>query len=94
MLKNEELAEIFSKIAKLLKIKGENIFKIRAYERVAETIENLPVELETLYKLNKLDEVPGVGEAISKKIEELLETGKLEYYEKLKKTYRKEFWNY
>ncbi len=85
MLKNEELAEIFSKIAKLLKIKGENIFKIRAYERVAETIENLPVELETLYKLNKLDEVPGVGEAISKKIEELLETGKLEYYEKLKK---------
>ncbi len=84
MLKNEEIADIFTNIANLLKIKDENIFKIRAYEKVAATLENLPVEIETLYRSGKLNEVPGIGEAISKKIEELVETGRLEYYEKLK----------
>ena len=84
MLKNVELDNIFSNIAKILKIKDENRFKIRAYERVASTLENLPMEVETLYNSGKLDEIPGVGPAIAKKIGELVETGKLEYYENLK----------
>ncbi len=86
MLKNVELADIFANIANILKIKEENKFKIRAYERVAATLESLPMEVETLYKLGKLDEIPGVGPAIAKKIGELIETGRLEYYENLKKT--------
>jgi DNA polymerase (family 10) len=84
LLKNTEISKIFNDIVNILKIKDENRFKIRAYERVAATIENLPMEVETLYNLGKLDEIPGVGEAISKKIEELIKTGKLEYYENLK----------
>ena len=84
MIKNIEISKIFNDIVNILKIKDENRFKIRAYERVAATIENLPMEVETLYNLGKLDEIPGVGEAISKKIEELIKTGKLEYYENLK----------
>ncbi len=86
MIKNVAIAKIFSDIANLLKIKDENRFKIRAYERVAATIENLPMEVETFYKTGQLDDIPGVGEAIAKKIEELIETGKLEYYEKLKES--------
>lgn len=86
MVKNAELADIFANIARILKIKDENIFKIRAYERVATTLENLPMEAETLYRLGKLNEIPGVGEAIAQKIGELVETGRLEYYEKLKKS--------
>lgn len=84
MTKNIELAEVFTNIAKILKIQNENIFKIRAYERIAETLENMPMEIETIYKTGKLDEIPGVGPAIAQKIGELLETGKLKYYEKLK----------
>jgi DNA polymerase (family 10) len=84
-LKNIEIAKVFNDIANILKIKDENRFKIRAYERVAATIENLPMEVETLYKTDQLDDIPGVGDAIAKKIGELIETGKLEYYENLKK---------
>ncbi|MDD4895541.1 MAG: helix-hairpin-helix domain-containing protein [Atribacterota bacterium] len=69
MLKNVEFANIFANIAKILKIKDENRFKIRAYERVAATLENLPMEVETLYNSGKLDEIPGVGPAIAKRLE-------------------------
>ncbi len=86
MVKNVEIARVFANIAKILSIKEENKFKIRAYEQVAATIENLPMEVETIYRAGKLKEIPGVGEAIAKKIGELIETGKLEYYENLKQT--------
>ena len=86
MIKNIEIANIFDNIASILKIRNENRFKVRAYERVAATIENFPMEVETIYRAGQLDEIPGVGEAIAKKIEELIETGKLEYYENLKKS--------
>jgi len=83
-MKNTEIAAIFNDIAYLLKCKKDNIFKIRAYERVAKSIEQLPVEVEQLVREGRLKEVPGVGEAINKKITELVTTGHLEYYEKLK----------
>ncbi len=83
-MKNSEIAKIFQDIADLLELKGENPFKIRAYQRAVRSIEHLPVELEKLAKEDKLREVPGVGEAIASKITELVSTGKLEFYEKLK----------
>jgi len=85
-LKNIELSRIFEQIAKILKIKGENPFKIRAYEKVTLVLENLPIDIETIYRQGDLNNIPGVGTGIAKKIEEFLTTGKLEYYEKLKET--------
>jgi DNA polymerase (family 10) len=85
-LKNLELSRIFEQITRILKIKGENPFKIRAYEKVALVLENLPIDIETIYRQGGLNNIPGVGEGIAKKIEEFLTTGKLEYYEKLKET--------
>ena len=85
-LKNLELSRIFEQIARILKIKGENPFKIRAYEKIALVLENLPIDIETIYQQGRLNNIPGVGEGIAKKIEEFLTTGKLEYYEKLKET--------
>jgi len=85
-LKNLELSRIFEQIARMLKIKGENPFKIRAYEKIALVLENLPIDIETIYSQGGLNNIPGVGTGIAKKIEEFLTTGKLEYYEKLKKT--------
>ena len=85
-LKNLELSRMFDRIARMLKIKGENPFKIRAYEKITLVLENLPIDIETIYQQGGLNNIPGVGEAIAKKIEEFLTTGKLEYYEKLKET--------
>lgn len=83
-MKNREIARILSDIADFLEIKGEIPFKTRAYRKAVSSIEHLPVELEVLARQGKLREVPGVGEAIAKKITELLETGRLEYYERLR----------
>jgi DNA polymerase (family 10) len=83
-MKNSELARVFQDIADLLELKKENPFKIRAYRKVAGSIEELPVEVEQLVKEDRLREVPGVGEAIARKITELVTTGRLDFYEKLK----------
>jgi len=83
-MKNSEVAKVFQDIADLLEIKGESPFKVRAYQRGARSIEQLPVQLEQLLKQGQLKEIPGVGDAIAKKITELLTTGRLEYYEKLR----------
>ena len=81
---NLEISAVFREIARLLEKKKENWFKIRAYRKVAEEIEKLTVDLSQLAGEDKLREIPGVGEAIAKKINEMLATGKLQFYEKLK----------
>ena len=81
---NAEIAAVFMDIAALLRARRDSIFKIRAYEKAAKSIEQLDTDLGTLATENRLKEIPGVGEAINKKIIELVETGRLEYYEKLK----------
>jgi DNA polymerase (family 10) len=81
---NEEIAFIFTDIAEMLKLKKDNIFKIRAYQKVARSISELTVPVEQLAAENRLDEIPGAGEAITKKITELITTGKLAFYDKLK----------
>jgi DNA polymerase (family 10) len=88
-MNNKQIARVFEDIADLLELKGENPFKIRAYQKVVRSIEHLPVELEQLVKEDRLKEVPGVGEAITKKITELVTTGKLDYYEELKAEFPK-----
>lgn len=66
----------------------ENVpFKPRAYEKAASTIEGLQEEIEEVYARDGLEglcQLPGVGSGIALKIEELVRTGKLQYYEELK----------
>jgi len=83
-MKSSDVAKVFQDVADLLEFKGENPFKIRAYQKAARSIEHLPVEIEQLTAEKRLREIPGVGEAITKKIDELVTTGRLEYYENLK----------
>ena len=80
---NQELAVIFDRISALLEIKGEMVFKIRAYQRTAESLRSLAEEAQNLYSQNRLKEVPGIGKAIAEKIEELLKTGNLGFLQKL-----------
>ncbi len=80
----KEIANILNDIGLLLELKGENPFKSRAYYNAARTIELLEEDIETLVKEDRLKEIKGIGEAINKKITELVLTGKMEYYENLK----------
>ena len=84
-MKNSDVAKVFQDIADLLELKGENVFKIRAYQKAARAIDYYPRELEALIDEGEdLRSIPGVGEAIAKKAAELITTGKLGYYEDLK----------
>ena len=84
-MKNSDVAKVFQDIADLLELKGENVFKIRAYQKAARAIDYYPRELEALIdEGGDLRSIPGVGEAIAKKAAELITTGKLGYYEDLK----------
>lgn len=80
---NQQLANIFEKIADLLEIKGENIYKILAYRKAADNLNNLSRDVNEIWKEGKLTELDGVGKAIAEKIDELLSTGHLFFLEKL-----------
>jgi DNA polymerase (family 10) len=82
---NKELAEVFANIADLLEIKGEIVYKVLAYRRAAETLREYNRSVAEVWKAGRLRDIPGVGQAIAEKIDELLSTGKLAFYEKLKK---------
>ena len=83
-MNNTEIASVFRDIASLLEKKKDSWFKVRSYRKVADEIESLPIALSSFAAEGKLREIPGVGEAIEKKITEMLTTGKLQFYEKLK----------
>ena len=80
----KEVAAILEEIAILLELAGENPFKARSYTSVARNLEQHGEDVETLVREKRLREVKGVGDAIEEKITELVENGRLEYYEDLK----------
>ena len=82
-LSNGELARIFHEIGAMLEVKGELVFKSVAYHKAADAIAHSPVEVSRAYLDGRPPRIAGVGEAISKKIEELARTGHLAFYEKL-----------
>lgn len=80
-----EIAAVLTEIGTLLELKGENPFKIRAYQTGARALEGLSEEeIGRRAEAGTLDEVKGIGEALAEKITELHRTGRLEFYEKLK----------
>lgn len=83
-MKNLEIAGIFNNMADLLEIKGDNPFKIRAYRRAAQNLESIAEDLATIAKRGDLQEIPGIGKDLSKKIEEYLLTDSMANYEELK----------
>ena len=86
-MKNFEIAKILYNIALYLEMEEEQ-FKPRAYEKAAHSIEALSEECSETYKrggIKALMEIPGIGQSIAEKIEEMIKTGKLKYYDQLKK---------
>ena len=80
----DEVSAVLEAITQLLELKGENPFKIRAYQNAARAVETYSGNLETAAKEGRLTEIPGIGEAIAEKIALLVQTGQLPYYEELK----------
>jgi DNA polymerase (family 10) len=84
-MKNQLVADILYQIADLLDLKGEIFFKTRAYRIAAQTIEVLEEDIEIISNEKRLREISGIGDALAKKITEIVETGHLEYFDQLKK---------
>lgn len=85
-MKKEEVSAILEEIGFLLELKGENPFKVRAYYNASRALKGLEGSLEEVVKQGELRRIKGIGEALNKKISELVTTGSLPYYEELKAT--------
>ncbi|MHB1660803.1 MAG: DNA polymerase/3'-5' exonuclease PolX [bacterium] len=83
---NSEISEVFEQIAEILEIKGENPFKIRAYLNAAIVINRLGENLSDIILENRHFDIPGIGKDLSLKIKELVNTGRLIYYDELVKS--------
>ncbi len=83
-MKNQQIAKIFTEIAELLELKGENVFRIRAYRRAAQNIDGLSKDVAALSE-EDLETIPGIGKDLANKVREYLETGRIAKHEELKK---------
>jgi DNA polymerase (family X) len=84
---NPQIADVFRRLANLMELRGDNPFKLRAYRTAADVIEDTQtplVELLAAGGVSRLRELPGIGEAISKKIADLLASGTFKAYEEVK----------
>src|SRR5512145_215330 len=90
-MKNNEIVKIFREISYLIQISEKDpdtIYKVRAYDKAANVIENLSSNIEEIYLkdgIQGLRKIPSVGNAISSKIEEFIKSSKIAYHEELKR---------
>lgn len=86
-MNNSRIADMLFEIADLLELKGDSVFRIRAYRNAGRKVEDLDREVVDVYEEGGLQEIQGIGEAIASKISEIIETGKLNYLEELREEF-------
>ena len=79
-----DIIGVLDLIGTMLEIKGENPFKVRAYFSGSRTLQTLEEDLGTVIEEGRLGDIPGIGKALTEKIETLFTTGELEFLDKLK----------
>jgi len=84
VITNAELARIFNEIGDMLEILGEVVYKSVAYRRVADAVARYPDDVAALFARGEPPKIPGAGAALTAKLAELAETGRLEYHERLR----------
>ena len=77
LMKNTHIADLFERMANVLEIKGANAFKVNAYRKAGRVLRDLQTDIEHVWKGNELDSIPGIGQAMAKKIDEYLRTGRI-----------------
>lgn len=87
LLSNAEIARILHEIGDILEVKGEVVYKTVAYHRAADEVARQPIEVARAYREGRPPAIPGVGKAIAEKLDELARTGRLEYYERLRREF-------
>lgn len=86
-MQNQKIAEALNEIAYLLDMKGENVFKLKAYRKAAWSLEKFNEDIGQIYKekgCKGLEKIPGIGKSIAQKIEEYLKTGKIKFLKDLR----------
>ncbi|MEZ4643715.1 MAG: helix-hairpin-helix domain-containing protein [Chloroflexota bacterium] len=83
MMNNREIADLFERVSQMLSIRGDVVHRVLAYQKAAEAIRDLGRDVNQVYAEGGLTEIPGIGKTLADKIEEMLTTGKLEFYERL-----------
>ena len=78
------MVQVLRDISLYLQMKGENPFRSRAYDIAADRISGISEDLGALLREDRLKELPGIGQAISDKVAELMSTGRLSTYESLR----------
>ena len=82
-MNNREIAAMFERVADMLAIRGDNFHRIVAYRNAAESVRGLGRDINAIYAEGELEKIPGIGATLAEKIEEMLTTGRLEFYERL-----------
>jgi DNA polymerase (family 10) len=83
-MKNAVLSELFSEMADIMEILGEDPFRINSYRKVARVIGDMPMDIETLLAAGELAETPGIGKSSLAKIEEFVKTGAITAHQQLR----------
>ncbi|OGD88021.1 hypothetical protein A3J17_00630 [Candidatus Curtissbacteria bacterium RIFCSPLOWO2_02_FULL_40_11] len=83
---NKDIAKLLKEISAAYEAKGENRFKVVAYDSAATSIEHATSELKDLWEEDKLNTIPGLGKSIQEHLEELFKTGKVKHFDSVKKS--------
>lgn len=84
---NQQLTRIFEEIADFLELQGENIFKVKAYQKAARGLEGLERSVSELYRSGALTSMPGFGKALVEKVGQFVESGEVELHQELKASF-------
>jgi len=79
----KDIIDVLERIGTMMEIKGENPFKVRAYFSGARALQTMEEDLGAVIGEERLGDVPGIGKALTEKIETLFATGELEFYDNL-----------
>ncbi|MDP3768730.1 MAG: helix-hairpin-helix domain-containing protein, partial [Dehalococcoidia bacterium] len=83
-MKNFEIARLFHEMATLLEVRNESVFRVRAYQRAAQTLEALGEDVEAVAARGELQKLQGVGKDLAARIDEYLQTGAIAQLEGLR----------
>ena len=84
---NQQLTGIFEEIADFLELQGENIFKVKAYQKAARGLEGLERSVSELYRSGALASMPGFGKALVEKVGQFVDKGEVELHQQLKSSF-------
>ena len=83
---NIDVARVFEDIADMLEIQGEDVFRVRAFRRAANSVRSATEDINKLSTEGRLTELPAIGKGMAGRIDEMLKSGKMSYFEQLKET--------